>query len=125
MITLARVSPARAAIADLYLSELLVQPAGANERRRIQRAAAWWYREAASCGHVVAQLNLGELHSTGIGVARDLVEAYMWLGLAARAGNRWAADLQQRIASELTPAQMDAAAARLESWTVSPGCSRD
>jgi len=116
---------ARAAIADLYLSELLVQPAGANERRRIQNSAAWWYREAARCGHVVAQLNLGELYSTGTGVARDPVEAYMWLGLAARAGNRWAADYQQRIAPEMTPAQRREAVARLESWAVSPDCMSD
>ncbi len=115
---------ARAAIADLYLSELLNQPAGANERRRVQRTAAWWYRQAARCGHVVAQLNLGELYSNGIGVERDKVQAYLWLGLAARGGNRWASDFQRRIASEMTPPQRNDAVAQLESWTAHPDCAR-
>ena len=113
---------ARAAIADLYLSELLTPPADANERRRIQRTAAWWYRQAARCGHVISQLNLGELYSTGVGVERDMVEAYVWLGLAARGGNGWAADRQERIASQMTPSQVDGGAARLESWTAHPDC---
>jgi TPR repeat protein len=116
---------ARAAIADLYLSELLNPPAGANERRRIQRTGAWWYRQAASCGHVVAQLNLGELYSNGVGVERDMVEAYVWLGLAAHGGNRWAADRQERIAKEMTRSQVDAAMTQLESWTTHPDCERD
>lgn len=115
---------AQAAIADLYLSELLNPPAGANERRRIQHTAAWWYEQAASCGHVIAQLNLGELYGTGVGVERDPVRAYVWLGLAAQGGNRWAADYQRRIASEMTPSQRTDAMARLGSWTVSPDCIR-
>lgn len=115
---------AQAAIADLYHSELLNPPAGANERRRIQRTAAWWYRQGARCGHVVAQLNLGELYSTGLGVERDPVQAYVWLGLAARGGNRWASEFQQRVASEMTLPQRNEAVARLESWTVHPDCTR-
>jgi TPR repeat protein len=115
---------AQAAIADLYLSELLDQPAGATERRRIQRTAAWWYQQGARCGHVVAQLNLGELYSGGVGVERDLVEAHVWLGLAAQGGNRWASEFRQRIASEMTPLQRDEAMARLDSWTAHPDCTR-
>ncbi len=115
---------AQAAVADLYLSELPNPPAGANERRRFQHTAAWWYRQAARCGHVVAQLNLGELYSTGIGVERDQVQAYVWLGLAAQGGNRWAFDFQQRIASKMTPSRLGDAVARLESWTAHPECTR-
>jgi TPR repeat protein len=115
---------AQAAVADLYLSELLNQPVGANERRRVQRTAAWWYRRAARCGHVVAQLNLGELYSVGVGVARDLVQAYMWLGLAARGNNRWASEFQHRIASEMTPSQLATAVRQLESWVVASDCAR-
>ena len=116
---------AQAAIADLYLSGLLDQPVGANERRRIERTAAWWYRQAARCGHIVAQLNLGELYNRGIGVERDLVEAFMWLGLAARGGNRWASEFQQRTASEMTPSQIAEATVRLAAWAAYPGCMPD
>lgn len=113
---------ARAAIADLYLSELLVEPDGPTERGRVQATGARWYHEAARCGHVIAQLNLGELYSSGTGVARDPVAAYVWLGLAARNGNRWAAARQVRIASNMSAAQRDAAAARLSAWAVDAGC---
>ena len=106
------------------ITELLNQPVGANERRRVQRTAAWWYRRAARCGHVVAQLNLGELYSVGVGVARDLVQAYMWLGLAARGNNRWASEFQHRIASEMTPSQLATAVRQLESWVVASDCAR-
>lgn len=115
---------AQAAIADLYLSELLNPPVGANERRRIQHTAAWWYTEAARCGHIVAQLNLGELYLLGIGVERDLVQADMWLALAAVEGNRWAADLRDEVLPEMTPAQRAQATAKIESWTAGPDCVR-
>ncbi len=114
---------ARAAIADLYLSELLNLPAGANERRRVRRTAAWWYRQAAGCGHVVGQLNLGELYLHGIGVDRDPLQAHLWLGLAAKGGNAWAAGLRDRISETLTPAQRAEAEARLLAWSAAAECS--
>lgn len=115
---------ARAAIAELYLSELLDRPAGANERRRIRNAAVWWYRQAARCGHVIAQLNLGDLYATGVGVERDPLEAYVWLGLAARAGNAWAAQRQLAVAGELAPQRLAAASSRLDLWSPAPDCPR-
>ena len=114
---------AQAAIADLYLSELLNRPAGANERRRIRNTAAWWYLQAARCGHVVAQLNLGELYLHGIGVQRDPVQAWLWLGLAANAGNLWAAGLRDRVWGTMKPSQWAEAEARLSAWSPSESCS--
>ena len=114
---------AQSAIADLYLSELLVQPAGANERRRIRNTAAWWYRQAARCGHVVGQLNLGELYLHGIGVERDPVQAWLWLGLAAKAGNAWAAGLRDRISGTMKRPQRAAAEARLLAWSPAADCA--
>lgn len=115
---------AQAAIADLYLSELLTTPAGTDERRRIRNTAAWWYRQAARCGHVVGQLNLGDLYARGVGVARDPVEAYVWLGLAARRGNAWAAQRQREIASGLPPLQIAFASDRIDTWSPAADCPR-
>ncbi len=116
---------ARAAIADLYLSELLIEPTDPAERQRLQATGARWYRQAARCGHAVSQLNLGELYSIGVGVGRDLVAAHVWLGLAARGGNQWAADRQARIAADMTAPQLAEASARLAVWTIDPGCTTD
>jgi len=49
--------------------------------------AVTWYRRAAAQGHDNAQLRLAQLYRDGQGVERDFVRAYMWLQLAAEAGN--------------------------------------
>jgi TPR repeat protein len=55
-----------------------------------QGEAAKWYRLAAAQAHDSAQLELGRLYRDGLGVKRDFVRAYMWLLLAAEAGNQTA-----------------------------------
>ena len=113
---------ARSAIADLYLSELLSLPAGANERRRFQRTAVWWYRQAALCGHTVAQLNLGDLYARGVGVEADPVQAWLWLGLAARAGNAWAALRQAEVGRLMSSTQLAEGQSLLGKWTAPNSC---
>ncbi len=113
---------AQAAIADLYLSELLTRPTGANERRRVQRTAVFWYSLAARCGHAVAQLNLGDLNARGIGTVRNPVQAYMWLGLAARQGRDWAARQQGQVADGMTADQIDEAKTLIAGWTPAQAC---
>ena len=114
---------AQAAIADLYLSELLTQPVGANERRRIRQTAVFWYSLAARCGHAVAQLNLGDLKARGIGTARNPVQAYLWLGLAARQGRDWAAKRQDQVADDMTADQIAEAEGLIAGWQPARECS--
>lgn len=69
--------------------------------------AAKWHRLAAAQGHDKAQLALSRLYRDGQGVARDFVRAYMWLKLAADAGNPTAkgeCDLAEKQA--LTPQEV-------------------
>lgn len=113
---------AQAAIADLYLSEHLTQPAGANERRRVQRTGIYWYTLAARCGNAVAQLNLGDLNALGIGTGQDPVQAYLWLGLAARQGRDWAAARQREVASEMTADRIAEAETLIADWRPAPEC---
>jgi TPR repeat protein len=107
---------AQSAIADLYLSELLTVLAGPNELRRIQNTAVWWYRQAALCGHTVAQLNLGDLYAKGIGVEANPVQAWLWLGLAARGGSAWAASSQAELGQIMTPIRLAEARLLLGEW---------
>ena len=47
------------------------------------REAARWVRSAALKGHVVAQMELGELYAEGRGVPKDNVSMYAWRSVAA------------------------------------------
>ncbi len=71
---------------------------------------------AAEQGEAVAQQNLGDLLSRGLGVGRDLVSAYVWLSRAAEQGRRWSAWRRDGIAAQLSPEQRAEAEARLEAW---------
>lgn len=113
---------AQSSIADLYLSELLTVPVGPSERRRIQHTAVWWYRQAAQCGHTVAQLNLGDLYANGVGVEADSVQAWLWLGLAARAGNAWAALRQAEIGQVMTRAELADGQSLMGEWAAPDSC---
>ena len=45
-----------------------------------------WYRLAAEQGLATAQLNLGNMYNTGMGVLKDDAEAVRWYRLAAEQG---------------------------------------
>ena len=62
---------------------------------------------------------LGYLYAAGEGVARDAIQAYLWLTLAARGGDTGAADNLERLTPALTGEQIAAAMALVEAW--SPG----
>ena len=48
--------------------------------------AAKWFRRAAEQGHAIAQNNLGELYSGGVGIPQDEFEAVKWFRCAAEQG---------------------------------------
>ncbi len=45
-----------------------------------------WYMKAAEQGDADAQYKLGFMYKEGQGVSQDVVQAYMWLNLAAKTG---------------------------------------
>lgn len=114
---------AQAAIADLYFSGLVGNTATANGVRRNQATAAWWYRRAARCGHVIAQLNLGDFYARGIGVERDPVQASLWLGLAGKSGNDWANARNAAISTGMTADEKSRAADMIARWRPDPDCT--
>jgi TPR repeat protein len=78
--------------------------------------AARLYRRAAEQGAAIAQLNLGDLYARGIGVERDLVQASMWLQLAARQAHRWAARRLEQIHPAMTASEVAEARRRADAW---------
>ena len=43
-----------------------------------------WYRKAAELGNKDAPNNIGTMHMSGIGVARNFVKAHMWFSIAGK-----------------------------------------
>jgi TPR repeat protein len=80
--------------------------------------AARLYRLAAEQGNDDAQLNLGRMYLDGVGVERDPVQAYLWLGLAAAPGRRWAEDRQAELATTMSSAQLAEAEREIATFTV-------
>jgi len=68
--------------------------------------AATWYRKAANQGDILAQCNLGAMYADGQGVPQDYVEAYKWFNLSAVQGYPNAQTGRDRIAQQMTPAQI-------------------
>lgn len=64
-----------------------------------------------------AQLNLGTLYAMGQGVPEDKVRAYLWFSLAAAGGDPAAPNYRNRVAQEMTPAEIAEAQKLAREWT--------
>ena len=70
----------------------------------------------AEQGNEKAQAVLGGMYYMGRGVQQDDVNAAMWLDLAARQGEQYAARLRNHAISEMTPAQIAKAERLAREW---------
>jgi TPR repeat protein len=83
--------------------------------------AAKWYGMAAEQGAPAAQYRLGLLYLNGVGVARDLVTAHMWLNLAAAKlppgeVRNAVASARDAVAAKMSVAQVKEAQTRARYW---------
>jgi uncharacterized protein len=83
--------------------------------------AARWFRKAADQDNPDAQTSLGVLYINGQGVPKDDVQAYMWWTLAANKGDANAVKNRDRLATLLTPAQIEQAKALAAAWKPATG----
>ena len=82
--------------------------------------AAKWFRRAADQGHIGAQVYLGLSYATGLGVPQDNTHAYMWLSVAAARGDPDAISNRNRVARQMTPAQIAEAQKLAREWKSKP-----
>ena len=78
--------------------------------------AARWYRRAAEHGNAGGMFNFAQGARTGLGTARDQLEAYVWASLAVHCSSirfRPAEVLRDQAAADLDPAQRQIADARI------------
>ncbi len=90
--------------AEFALAMLLLESASGAEAAK----GAGWLRKAAEHGHAPAQVQLGEILLTGVGVKADAQEAYQWLLIAT--ANPQGLSREQRNA---TASRLNSVAGRL------------
>ncbi len=97
--------------AQLFLGHL-------ETMRDRHRAAANWYRRAASRGDATAQTLLATLYLQGRGVIRDPVKAYAWYELASAQGHANASRARDAAALQMSEADIEEAKELARTWLV-------
>ena len=86
--------------------------------------ASIWFHKSAIQGHSGAQLAYGSLHIRGVGVAQDLIRAYVWLSLAIDSNvpglQHQAVLLRDDAARLMSPEQISDARIRAGKWHPTP-----
>jgi uncharacterized protein len=75
-----------------------------------------WFQLAAEQGTPQAYEKLGIMYFLGRGVLEDHVQAHMWSNLAGAAGVQSSAELRDRLAKMMTPAQIAEAQKLAREW---------
>lgn len=84
------------------------------------KTALRWFREAAKRNLADSQFNLAVLYQGGVGVRQNNVEAYKWLSLAARQGDRDAAARRDGLEKKLSQKELLLASNMLQGWEPLP-----
>ncbi len=78
--------------------------------------AVTWFRKAAEKKHPMAFRDLGEMYWKGLGVSKDMVSAYMWWRLGSEYGDAESKNLQNMIAENMSPNQINEAETMAQQW---------
>lgn len=78
--------------------------------------AVRWLRAASEQGFAEAQFVLGGWYALGRGVPQNYVKAHKWMNISVYLGNQNDAVFRDRIAKEMTPAQIQEAQRLAQEW---------
>lgn len=82
--------------------------------------AAKWYREAAAYGLADSQFNLGVLAEHGLGMQKDMAEAYRWFALAATTRDPEAIKRRDSLKAALSIVGAAESDAAIRTWKAKP-----
>jgi localization factor PodJL len=82
--------------------------------------AARWFKAAADHGLADSQYNLAVLYENGLGVSKDMQQAYKWLLVAAKSGDKDAAGRRDTLKPKLSAADIIAAETQAAEWIARP-----
>ena len=103
--------------AQVNLGTLYLLGQGALESDQM---ALFWFRRAAAQHEALAFAKLGFMYERGRGVPQDVIQAYMWYSLSAAQGEKRAVESRERLARQMTPAQVAAAQQLAREWKPKP-----
>ncbi|MBC7830454.1 MAG: SEL1-like repeat protein, partial [Hyphomicrobium sp.] len=83
-------------------------------------SAARWFIAASEHGLADSQYNLAVLYENGMGVTKDLQKAYAWLLLAARQGDKDAAERVKVLKPKMKAGDLAAAEEAAANWRAKP-----
>ena len=86
--------------------------------------AMTWYRKAAANGSPDAYYRIGLMYDEANGIPRDPTEAYVWYSLAAEKNWRGAKPNKERVAKELSPAQLTDAESKVAARRKDPSTTK-
>ena len=75
--------------------------------------AANWFKKAGERGVVDSQFNLGVLFESGQGLPKNMKDAFVWYSIAAEQGDQFAKTRVEALKTELDPADLATALARV------------
>ncbi len=104
------------------MHNLAVLSAG-REQSADYPTAVTWFTAASEYGLTDSQYNLGVLHESGLGLPRDLKQAYYWLSLAARNGDKEASRRRDQVRMKLEEADVTATEKAVAVWQAKPSDS--
>lgn len=84
------------------------------------KTAAQWFTNAANYGLSDSQFNLAVLYENGMGVSKSLPQAYKWLILAAKSGDKDAAARRDALKAKLNAEELAVAETEASTWTAKP-----
>jgi localization factor PodJL len=82
--------------------------------------AVRWFNAAADHGLADSQYNLAVLYENGMGVAKDMRQAYKWLLLAAKAGDKDSAGRLDALKPKMSADDLAAAEEQAATWHSKP-----
>jgi hypothetical protein len=82
------------------------------------QAAFMWYLKAAKQGSGEAQNSLGAMYFEGLGVERNLIEAYAWFKLAEQGEQEISKLNIGIIETKLSPEELDVAREKADAYSV-------
>lgn len=80
------------------------------------KEAGKWYGKAAEQGYVKAQVKLGLMYAKGDGFPQSYIQAHKWFNLAAAQGHKDAAMARDKIAQNMSSAEIEEAISLSRKW---------
>ncbi|MBI3441201.1 MAG: sel1 repeat family protein [Proteobacteria bacterium] len=81
-----------------------------------ERQAVALFRKASDQGLAIAQYYLSRCYAGGKGVVQDEAEAYFWIVVAARGGDKFILDYRDELSNKLTRMQIGEIERRAAAW---------